>query len=282
MPQSKQISKKKKSKAGIFNFAFLVMVRRYFLRLAYNGSHFHGWQIQDGVRTVQGAMNEAITNILAESVYVVGAGRTDAGVHARCMYCHFDSSKGEEELKSLPARLNRYFDDSIVFYEILPVLPHAHARYSAISREYQYFLHFQKDPFIARFSYYLHRCPDIDLMNEAAALLMKYNDFRSFCAADSHNAHFLCNILKAEWQWIDKNRMVFTIKANRFLRNMVRIIVGTLIEVGWKKINQTQWQQIIESGDRTMAAATAPPHALFLTDISYPADIFLPQTEKNA
>lgn len=248
---------------------------RYFLKLAYNGSKFHGWQIQKNAKTVQGEINKALTHLTGNEVYVVGAGRTDAGVHAKCMYCHFDVPAILENPGELLYKLNRYFDQGIVFYELLKVIQDAHARYSAISREYRYYVHTLKDPFKIYFSYWVRQDLNIEKMNLAAELIKRQKDFESFCAAHSQNKHYLCDIYESRWEVTNDGGYVFIIRANRFLRSMVRILVGTLIDIGLGKLTIEDLEIIFEKKDRKLASATAPPHALFLTDVQYPGEIFI-------
>jgi tRNA pseudouridine38-40 synthase len=246
---------------------------RYFLQLAYKGTHFHGWQIQPGKTTVQGEINRALTTILKEETGITGAGRTDAGVHARYYIGHFDSSrKGLEKDDKLLYSLNSLLPDDIAVYRIIPVPHTAHARFDALSRTYQYVITTQKDPFLRETACLYHVAPDVPLMNRACRILKQYRDFTSFSKVHTDVKTFHCNIMEAKWIQED-HLYTFTIRADRFLRNMVRAITGTMMEVGEKKITLEEFRQIIETRDRSAAGKSVPPHGLFLTAIKYPAHI---------
>ncbi len=246
---------------------------RYFLQLAYKGTNFHGWQVQPGEVTIQGEVNKALSTVLKEEIEVTGAGRTDSGVHARYYIAHFDSrKKGLEKDDKLLYSLNGLLPADIAAYRIISVPHTAHARFDALSRTYQYFITTRKDPFRQETAYLYHTAPDIPLMNRACRILKQYRDFASFSKVNTDVKTFHCNIMEAKWTQED-HLYIFTIRADRFLRNMVRAIVGTLLETGEKKIDLDGFRKIIETRDRSAAGKSVPAHGLFLTDIKYPAHI---------
>ncbi|GHV25814.1 tRNA pseudouridine synthase A [Bacteroidia bacterium] len=245
---------------------------RYFIYLAYNGKNYCGWQIQPNGMTVQQRIEESLTTLLRFPISITGAGRTDAGVHAKWMVAHFDFEE-MFDLTFLSDKLNAILPNDIVIDHIIPVFPGAHARFSALSRTYQYFVSYKKDPFQNGLLYRIRKPLDVDLMNEAAQILFEYNDFTSFSKLHTETKTNLCKMMRAEWTE-ENGRLIFTIQANRFLRNMVRAIVGTLIEVGSGKLTISDFRDIIEEKNRASAGFSAPAHALFLTDIEYPNSIF--------
>jgi tRNA pseudouridine38-40 synthase len=246
---------------------------RYFLQLAYKGTNFHGWQVQPDKVTVQGEISKALSIVLKEDIEVTGAGRTDTGVHARYYIAHFDSSrKGLEEDDKLLYSLNSLLSSDIAVYRIIPVPHTAHARFDALSRTYQYFITTEKDPFRQETAYLYHVGLDLPLMNRACRIIKQYRDFTSFSKVHTDVKTFHCNIMEAKWTQED-HLYTFTIRADRFLRNMVRAIVGTMMEVGEKKISLEDFRQIIETHDRSAAGKSVPAHGLFLTAIKYPAHI---------
>lgn len=249
-------------------------VNRYFIDLAYNGTAYHGWQRQPNALSVQELSEEALSKLLRERISIVGAGRTDAGVHARQMFAHFDLITTIKDEKELVFLLNGFLPGDITVKSINRVHPTAHARFDATSRSYEYHVATRKDPFNAPFHYYLKNKPDIDLMNEAAKFLLSYEDFQCFSRSNTDVKTFLCNITSAEWN-VEGSSLVFSINANRFLRNMVRAIVGTLIEIGLKKRKVEDMERVIKSKDRSQAGFSVPAHGLFLTDIQYPSNIFI-------
>lgn len=243
---------------------------RYFIQLAYNGSRYHGWQIQPGAKTVQEEINRALTTLLRQEIYVVGAGRTDTGVHASFFVAHFDIEVPLQDLQHTVYKLNRLLDKDIVIYNIYPVAADMHARFSALSRTYRYYIDKQKDPFTCDYAWKTYPLPDIQRMNEACRLLFDYTDFTSFSKLHTDVKTNNCTILEAYWVETEK-QLIFTIKANRFLRNMVRAIVGTLVEAGRGKLTLQDVRKIIESKNRCNAGTSVPAQALFLCDIEYPA-----------
>ena len=249
---------------------------RYFLHLSYNGSNFCGWQIQPNELSIQETIEIALFHILKEKIAITGCGRTDSGVHATNYYAHFDFNiLSFQEIEKLKFRLNRYLDFNVNIINIFKVKPTAHARFDAISRTYKYFVATQKQPFKNEFSYFFSRILDIDTMNLACQKLILYSDFTSFSKLHTQVNNNLCNILYANWENQD-DMLVFTITANRFLRNMVRSIVGTLIEVGLGKISIDEFSKIIESKNRNNAGVSVPAKALFLFDIKYEKELFFP------
>lgn len=248
-------------------------MQRYFLQLSYNGTNYHGWQVQPNANSVQTEIEKALSAILREDISVVGAGRTDTGVHATFFMLHFDSENDNLKNEKLVHLLNRFLPDDIAVQQLFHVKPDAHARYSAISRTYKYFISTVKNPFETFSSYQFSRQLDVDKMNEAAKLLFEFIDFTSFARLHTDVKTNNCKIMQAEW--IQNNtQLIFTIKADRFLRNMVRAIAGTLIEVGKGKLSAADFRKIIEAKNRGAAGTSAPAHGLFLVDVEYPADIF--------
>lgn len=241
---------------------------RYFIDFAYKGTNYHGWQSQpDTEKTVQGMLEKKLSMVLRTPMKIVGAGRTDAGVHARRQFAHFDYN-GQIEPVKLAYNLNACLPDDIAIHRIIPVHGDAHARFDAKRRTYEYHIHKHKDAFLKEHSFqYLYRL-DVAKMNEAAALLFNHNDFECFSKVKTDVGTFICRIFEARWTETDE-KLLFTISADRFLRNMVRAIVGTLIDVGLGKITPEDVVKIIESKDRNKAGFSVPAHGLYLTDIQY-------------
>lgn len=245
---------------------------RYFIRLGYKGAAYHGWQVQPHDTSVQQVIEEALATLLQAPTPITGAGRTDAGVNARLMVAHFDTERPIADFNRLVHSLNAILPPDIAIYSITAVHDDAHARFDATSRTYKYFAVTGKDPFRYPLAW---KCPpglDFDLMNEAAAKLLEYTDFTSFSKLHTDVKTNNCRITHAAWAHED-DQWVFTITADRFLRNMVRAIVGTLVEVGRHKITVEQFCDIIERKDRCAAGTSMPGHALFLWDITYPYPI---------
>lgn len=243
---------------------------RWFLRLAYRGAPFHGWQVQPNAISVQGEVEKALTTALRTPVSIVGAGRTDTGVNARLMYAHFDFEEDLPEKRRLLVSLNRLVGRDIAIHDIIPVHPDAHARFDATERTYKYFVMFEKTPFLYQLSWHCPNGLDIDRMNEAARILVETEDFTSFAKLHSDARTNVCSVTKAEWTKEWDAGAVFTITADRFLRNMVRAVVGTLVEVGRGKLTVEEFQDIIERKDRCAAGQSMPGEALFLWNIKYP------------
>ena len=252
------------------------MAYRYFIKLAYNGTKYHGWQIQTNAITIQELITNALAKILKVDVELVGAGRTDTGVHAKMFYAHFDYELllTKEQKHKLIFKLNLFLPTDIVIYDILQVKNDAHARFNALSRTYHYVITTRKDPFNLDLSYYFYAPLDINLMNKAAEILFDFNDFTSFSKSRTQTKTNNCKIMQAHWHSVE-DKIVFTIKSNRFLRNMVRAIVGTLLDVGKRKITLLHFKQIIEAKSRSNAGYSVPASGLFLNSIEYPADIFI-------
>jgi len=249
---------------------------RYFIILAYNGEKYHGWQLQKNAITVQYVINDTLSKFFRQEIETTGAGRTDTGVHAKYFCAHFDLNLDiNQNIKpELINKLNNFLDKSIVIYDILKVKDNSHARFDAISRTYKYFINTKKDPFDVLFSYYYSHFLDEKIMNKAAEVLFDYNDFSCFSKSNTQVKTNNCKIMEAYWERIG-DKLIFTIKADRFLRNMVRAIVGTMIEIGNKKISTDDFRAIIEIGNRANAGYSVPAHALFLNNIEYPEDIFI-------
>ena len=246
---------------------------KYFLEISYNGSTFHGWQFQPNAITVQETIENALKTLLKEEIKIVGAGRTDTGVHAKHMCAHFDYSK-EFELGELKNNLNSFLNQEIYIKDIYRVDKEAHARFSATSREYEYYISLVKDVFNYETSHFIQQDLNIEKMNQAISIIKDYEDFEAFSKSKTDVKTYLCNIISCSI--IEKeNILIFRIKANRFLRNMVRAIVGTILEVGLGKISPEEVQNIIKSKDRSKAGTSMPAHALFLTKIEYPSNIRL-------
>lgn len=243
---------------------------RYFIHLAYNGAAYHGWQNQPNGISVQEAIERALSLILKkEKVSITGAGRTDAGVHARSMYAHFNIDEPLESTDWLAERLNAYLPNDIVIFTVYEVAPDMHARFSAKSRTYRYFVTTQKDPFEGIYRMKVSPDTDFEVMNKACQALFRHIDFTSFSKLHTDVKTNNCTITEACWRQTSPVHWEFTITADRFLRNMVRAIVGTLLEVGAGKITEEQFAEIIEKKDRRYAGSSAPAKALFLEDVKY-------------
>ncbi len=252
---------------------YLCAVYRYFIYLGYNGKPFCGWQVQPNGPSVQQCIEEALATLLRRACPIVGAGRTDAGVHALQMAAHFDSETPIANLAFLAEKLNRLLPKDIAIYRIVPVRPDAHARFDATFRTYKYYITFRKDPFNYEHVYRLHGSLNFEAMNEACRVLYDYIDFTSFSKLHTDVKTNNCRISHAGWEQ-QGDVWVFTITADRFLRNMVRAIVGTLLEVGRGKLSVAGFCQVIEAKDRGKAGTSAPGHALFLAEVGYPDPIF--------
>lgn len=252
---------------------------RYFITFSYDGTCYHGWQIQPNGVSVQEVLQNALSTLLRTSIAVVGAGRTDAGVHARMMVAHFDIVKQDSDCVSPAAskidcgqlvyKLNKILPHDIAIQKVERVADDLHARFSATSRTYHYFIHTNKDPFLRAYSWQIYGMLDFRKMNEAAHILMDYSDFTSFSKVNTDTKTNLCTITEAHWDEIEPGVWRFTITANRFLRNMVRAIVGTLVEVGRGKLSLDGFKKVIEEKNRCSAAESVPGNALFLVDIKY-------------
>ena len=243
---------------------------RYFITLNYDGTRYHGWQIQPNGLSVQEKLQWGLSTILRnDGLQVTGAGRTDAGVHARMMVAHFDVESLPMAPDDLVYKLNRLLPQDIAIQAIRPVAPEMHARFSATSRTYHYYIHTVKDPFCRAYSCELHYPLDFAKMNEAAALLLTYEDFGAFCKAHADVKTTLCRVTSAGWHQTSPTSWYFEITSNRFLRNMVRAVVGTLIDVGRGRLSLDDFRKVVEGKRRTEAGESMPANALFLEDIKY-------------
>lgn len=251
-------------------------MQRYFIQLSYNGTAYHGWQIQENTpKTVQQTLNEALSLILNEAISLTGCGRTDTGVHASMYFAHFDTSHTDlqnHEPKWL-FKLNNVLPNDIAVQKIIAVPETANSRFDAVSRTYKYFISKNKNPFTIDKAYYLYGSFNVVEMNKAAATLFDYQDFSCFSKSNTQTFTNNCKIYKAEWAE-ENDLLVFTITADRFLRNMVRAIVGTLLEVGRGKITVKDFKQIIESKSRSNAGLSVPACGLYLHEIKYPTNYF--------
>jgi tRNA pseudouridine38-40 synthase len=250
------------------------MKQRYFIEMSYKGTAYHGWQSQPNSLTVQSILENALATATREKIETTGAGRTDTGVHARFFVAHFDCS--DQNLDNNPGfiySLNGILPEDIAVHRIFKVKPDAHARFSAVSRTYEYHISKIKNPFEIEFSWVIHGRLNVERMNEAAELLKNYEDFTSFSKLHSNTGTNICKISYARWEESD-NKLIFTIKADRFLRNMVRATVGTLVDIGREKIKISDLVNIIESQDREKAVDSAPACGLFLTKIEYHVNIY--------
>jgi len=245
------------------------MEQRYFIQLNYKGTNYHGWQVQPNAVTVQEVMEKTLSTMLREEVAVTGAGRTDTGVHASFFVAHFDSSNPGLDNGDFIYKLNSYLPHDIAGQKIWKVPNDAHARFDALSRTYKYFIAREKNPFTEDRAYRFLLPLDVGKMNEAAKCLFDYTDFTSFSKLHTDVKTNNCHIYKVGWKQ-EGTQLVFTIKADRFLRNMARAIVGTLLEVGVGKLGINGFREIIEKKDRGLAGTSAPAHGLFLTGIEYP------------
>ena len=241
---------------------------RYFVWFSYDGTAYHGWQIQPNGNSVQEELQRALSTLLREEISVTGAGRTDAGVHARQMVAHFDFSEAID-LEQLAYKLNRILPCDIAVDRVELVDDDMHARFSATSRTYHYYIHTKKDPFSRPYSTELHYELDFDKMNEAGRILMTYDDFGAFCKSHSDVKTTLCRVTNAEWVQTSETSWYFEITANRFLRNMVRAVVGTLIDVGRGRLTLDDFRKVIEGKRRSEAGESMPANALFLENIRY-------------
>ncbi len=250
------------------------MMQRYFIVFSYDGAAYHGWQVQPNARTVQQMLEEALTTLMRTEITVVGAGRTDAGVNAASMVAHVDLPV-DTDTTQLKYKLNRILPPDIAVSDILRVKNDAHARFDAVSRRYCYYVTTAKSPFARHYAYRLTSSVDFEAMNRAAALLPEYTDFTSFSKLHTDVKTNNCRIAQAQWRRLDENHWVFEIEADRFLRNMVRAIVGTLLMVGRGKMTLDGFRRVIEQKERCAAGDSAAAEALFLAEVKYPKEIYL-------
>lgn len=245
------------------------MTKRYFIWFNYDGTRYHGWQIQPNGITVQGELQRCLTTVLRHPIEVTGAGRTDTGVHARQMVAHFDWELPPIDCQQLAYRLNRMLPPDISVQKVEEVAPDMHARFSATSRTYHYYFTTQRDPFCRQYACQLHYSLDRQLMDEACRVMLEYNDFAAFCKSHSDARTTLCNLTECQIIDQDDTHFYLRITANRFLRNMVRAVVGTLMEVGRGRMSISQLRNVIENGSRSDAGESMPAHALFLENVRY-------------
>lgn len=246
---------------------------RYFIKLAYKGTAYHGWQVQNNAVTVQEVLDAKLTTLLQSKIDTTGAGRTDTGVHAREFYAHFDHSEQIVDKKDFLYHLNCLLPADIAVSDLLEMQPDAHARFDATARSYEYVINRERNPFEQDYAYYLYSSLDVEKMNQAAEYLKEVDDFSSFCKGKVQVKTKLCDVTEAYWEE-QGSKLIFHITANRFLRNMVRAIVGTLIEIGQGKITLDEYKEIIASKKRAAAGYSVPGQGLFLTKIEYPKTIF--------
>ena len=243
---------------------------RYFIELSYDGTTYHGWQIQPNGESVQGTLQKALKTLLREDVPVTGAGRTDAGVHAAMMVAHVDIPTAVPvPAQQLVYRLNGILPHDIAIHRIYPVADDRHARFSALARTYYYYVHTRKSPFLRDRSWRLVRTPDFEAMNRAAATLLEYEDFTSFSKVNTDTKTHICHVRSARWVQLSDYEWRFEITADRFLRNMVRAIVGTLMEVGRGQLTIDGFRKVIEDKNRSAAGDSVPAHGLFLQNVEY-------------
>jgi tRNA pseudouridine38-40 synthase len=246
---------------------------RYFFEISYQGTHYSGWQSQPNARGIQAVVEDALSKILRSRIEIVASGRTDAGVHCEQQFFHADIPVAIEA-EQLRYKLNSFLPKDIAIQSVVPVLPEAHARYDAVERAYEYRIMREKNPFLQDFRWHYFKSLNLKTMNEAAALLTGAQDFESFSKVNTDVNHFLCDIKRAQWTE-HGNDLVFGIAANRFLRGMVRAIVGTLINVGSGMITVNDFSTIVKSRDRRKAGANVPPQGLFLVEVKYPESVFI-------
>lgn len=246
------------------------MKNRYAIELSYKGTEFHGWQMQPGQYTVQSEMQRALSLLCKQEVHCIGCGRTDTGVHAKQFLLHFDL-EGEAPLH-LMHKLNHFLTRDIGVFNLYQVAPRFSARFDCIERSYEYYIHQKPDPFVSAFSWYFTKSLDIEKMNKAAERLLTHKNFQCFCRSHSQVNNFICDVREAYWTQ-NADKLTFKISANRFLRNMVRAIVGTLVDVGLEKVSLDEFEEIILSQDRRESSQSAPANGLFLTRVIYPPGI---------
>jgi len=244
---------------------------RYFIRVAYRGTNYAGFQIQDNANSVQAEVEKSLRIFFRASFQLTGSSRTDAGVHALCNYFHFDAEElpGKEKLAKAIYHLNAILPRDIVIKDIYPVTDTAHSRFDALSREYQYFLYQSKNPFLEDRAFFYPYPLDMNRLNEAAALLMEYQDFTSFSKRNTQVKTFICQVTHSQW-FLKNDCIVYNVKADRFLRGMVRGLTGTMLRVGTHRITIADFRRIIESRDCARADFSVPPQGLFLIDVIYP------------
>lgn len=260
----------------IFETILNKMAYRYFIKLAYNGAGYHGWQVQENAVSVQQVINDAIRLIWIKDCMIHGCGRTDTGVNAKKYFAHFDVDEeiSPDQLSHFTDRLNSYLPPDIVIMSIFPVPPTLHARHDAVSRTYEYHIHTRKDPFLNSSSWYVHHKLDLNLMNRAGEILKDYEDFTSFSKFNEKRKTNLCTIHSMRWEKVE-HQLIFRITANRFLHDMVRAIVGTMVDIGRHRTGLDELRNIIESKNRCAAGESVPARGLYLSDVQYLVNIKL-------
>ncbi|WP_113924988.1 tRNA pseudouridine(38-40) synthase TruA [Cognataquiflexum aquatile] len=248
-------------------------IQRYFIEFAYRGTRYHGWQFQKNAHSVQAEMEKALSVILKQPSYLTGSGRTDTGVHATQQFAHFDTALNLEEADFVQ-RINGVLPKDIAVYALRKVKNNAHARFDAKWRSYLYKITLRKEPFEEERAWLLYYIPSVDKMNEASKLLLEHEDFQCFSKVHTDVNHFNCKIKEAYWEQ-NGNQLLFHITANRFLRGMVRTIVGTLVQVGLGRLDSDQFQEILDSKNRSQAKAASPAQGLYLCKVVYPQEIFI-------
>jgi tRNA pseudouridine38-40 synthase len=245
--------------------------QRYFIELAYKGTAYHGWQFQPNAIAVQEVLNQALQTYFRENIETLGCGRTDAGVHATQFFAHLDLQQTilVEDFSKIKKSLNGLLPDDISLKNIFPVQADAHARFDAVKRSYEYHIHFDKDPFKTDLSWLIKDKLDLEAMQTAAQIILQYEDFGAFCKSNADNFTNICKLSKSEFEF-KHDGIIYHVSANRFLRNMVRAIVGTLIDIGKQKMAPEAMHQIIQSQNRAAAGSSVPAHGLFLTEVVYP------------
>ncbi len=247
---------------------------RYFIELSYNGASFHGWQIQPNASSVQETIEKGLSLLLRTSIHIVGAGRTDTGVHAKFMIAHFETDQVFNP-DDLVYKLNSFLKEPIAIYKIYKVKPDAHARFDAYRRAYEYRVVTRKNPFETNNAYFVNQSLDVEKMNLAAAQLLNYKNFKCFSKSKTDVKTYNCELFRAEWERKEEHLLVFHIAANRFLRNMVRAVVGTLLEIGSGKLMLEDIDRILQSESRSEAGYSVPAKGLYLTEVMYPQNIGL-------
>jgi tRNA pseudouridine38-40 synthase len=246
---------------------------RYFLKLSFNGKNYHGWQVQQNAHSVQAELDKALSTFLKEEITTVGCGRTDTGVHAKIFYVHLDINQAVENSYFIH-HLNCLLPHDIAIQQLVKVPDKAHARFDAVSRTYQYYMYHVKDPFLKESAYFFPYDLDLSKMNAACKMLMEYADFSSFSKSRTQVKTNICKIEEAFWK-TENNQTVFQITADRFLRNMVRAIVGTMLEIGENQLDEKQFRNIVEGKSRSEAGFSVPAHGLYLADVKYGFDLLM-------
>lgn len=241
---------------------------RYFIKLSFNGKNYHGWQVQENAHAVQAELDQALSVLLKEQINTTGCGRTDTGVHAKVFYVHFDTVASLEKKEDFIHHLNCMLPHDIAIHDLIQVADDAHARFDAVSRTYEYFLYHEKDPFLKESAYFFPYQSDLEKMNHACSILKEYDDFSCFSKTRTQVKTNICKIKDANWRK-ENSQTIFRISADRFLRNMVRAIVGTMLEIGEHKITEQDFRNIIEGKSRSEAGFSVPAQGLYLVDVKY-------------